>query len=110
MCVSSSIPSFGFVGMGLSTACVYVSVINFPGLEFSFYYLPIKGWLYGLILFKFDFIMEYLVFSMLTESFTGFSSLGWPLWSPRICNTFVQDFLAFIVYVEKSGMILTTLI
>ena len=48
-----------------------------------------------------------LVFpSMITESFTGYSSLGWHLYSLRICMTYVQDLLAFIVSFEKSGVIL----
>jgi hypothetical protein len=44
--------------------------------------------------------------SMAIESFTGYSSLGWHLCSFRVCITSVQDHLAFIVFVEKSGVIL----
>ena len=44
--------------------------------------------------------------SMVIESFAGYSSLGWHLGSLRVCITSVQDLLAFIVYGEKSGVIL----
>jgi len=51
--------------------------------------------------------MEYLVSpSMLTESFAGYSNLGWHLCSLRVCMMSVQDLLAFIVSGEKSGVIL----
>jgi hypothetical protein len=44
--------------------------------------------------------------SMVIESFAGYSSVGWHLCSLRVCITFVQDLLAFIVSGEKSGVIL----
>jgi hypothetical protein len=44
--------------------------------------------------------------SMVIESFAGYSSLGWHLSSLRVCITFVQVLLAFIVSGEKSGVIL----
>ena len=44
--------------------------------------------------------------SMLIENFAGYSSLGWHLCSLRVCMTFDQALLAFIVSVEKSGVIL----
>ena len=44
--------------------------------------------------------------SMLIESFAGYSSLGWHLCSLRVCMTSDQALLAFIVSVEKSGVIL----
>ena len=44
--------------------------------------------------------------SMVIESFAGYSSLGWHLCILRVCITSVQDLLAFIVYGEKSGVIL----
>ena len=44
--------------------------------------------------------------SMLIESFAGYSSLGWHLFSLRVCMTSDQAALAFIVSVEKSGIIL----
>ena len=43
---------------------------------------------------------------MLIESFAGYSSLGWHLCSLRVCMTSDQALLAFIVSVEKSGVIL----
>jgi hypothetical protein len=44
--------------------------------------------------------------SMVIESFAGYSSLDWHLCSLRVCMTSVQDLLAFIVFGEKSGVIL----
>ena len=44
--------------------------------------------------------------SMVIESFTGYSSLGWHLFSLRVCITSVQALLAFIVSGEKSDVIL----
>jgi hypothetical protein len=35
--------------------------------------------------------------------------VGWHLCSLRVCITFVQDLLAFIVYGEKSGVSLIDL-
>jgi hypothetical protein len=43
---------------------------------------------------------------MLIESFVGYSSLGWHLCSLRICMISDQAFLALIVSVEKSCVIL----
>ena len=43
---------------------------------------------------------------MVIESFAGYSSLGWHLYSLRVCITSLQDLLAFIVSDEKSGVIL----
>ena len=44
--------------------------------------------------------------SMVKESFAGYSSLSLHPWSLSICNTSIQDFLAFMVSIEKSGVIL----
>ena len=43
---------------------------------------------------------------MVIESFAGYISLGWHLFSLSVCITSVQDLLAFIVSGEKSGIIL----
>ena len=43
---------------------------------------------------------------MVIESFAGYSSFGWHLCSLRVCMMSVQALLAFIVSVEKSGVIL----
>ena len=40
--------------------------------------------------------------SMIIESFAGYSSLGWHLYSLRVCMTSDQALLTFIVSVEKS--------
>jgi hypothetical protein len=56
-------------------------------------------------LFSFGFV-EKLLSCFFFESFVGYSSLGWHLCSPRVCMTSAQDFLAFIVSVEKTGVIL----
>ena len=42
--------------------------------------------------------------SMVIESFAMCSSLGWHLYSLRVCMTSVQALLAFIVSGEKSGV------
>ena len=44
--------------------------------------------------------------SMVIKSFAGYSSLGWHLCSLRVCITYVQDLLTFIVSGENSGVIL----
>lgn len=44
--------------------------------------------------------------SMVIESFTGYSSLGWHMWSLHVCITLDHDLLAFIVSNEKSVVIL----
>jgi hypothetical protein len=44
--------------------------------------------------------------SMVIESFSGYSSLGWHLCSLRVCMTSAQDLLVFIVSGEKSCVIL----
>jgi hypothetical protein len=43
--------------------------------------------------------------SMIIESFAGYRSLGWHLCSLRICVTYAQDLLAFIVSGEKSDLL-----
>ena len=50
----------------------------------------------------------YILFSpsVLIGSFAGYSSLGWHLYSLRVCITSVQDLLTFIVSGEKSDVIL----
>ena len=51
--------------------------------------------------------MEYLGFSFYgIETFAGYNSLGWHLCSLRVCMRSVQDTLAFMVFGEKSGVIL----
>ena len=47
--------------------------------------------------------------SMMSESFAGYSSVGWHLCSLRICMRSAQDLLAFIISGEKSGVILIVL-
>ena len=44
--------------------------------------------------------------SMVIESLSGYSSLGWHLCSLSVCTTSFQDFLAFVVSGEMSGVIL----
>ena len=44
--------------------------------------------------------------TMVNESFSGYSSLGWHMWSLRVCITSVQDHLAFIISVETSDITL----
>ena len=44
--------------------------------------------------------------SMVIENFAECSSLSWHLCSLKVCMTSAQDLLAFIVFGEKSGVIL----
>ena len=71
---------------------------------FSLYY-PLKGWIrrhcVGLGLSWNTLVSP----SMIIESFAGYSSMGWDVWSLKVCITSVQDLLAFIVSGEKSGVI-----
>jgi hypothetical protein len=41
-----------------------------------------------------------------TESFVGYSSLSWYLWSLGFGRTSIQALLTFMVSVKKSGVIL----
>ena len=50
--------------------------------------------------------MEYFGFSISVDCFAGYSSLGWHLYSLRVCMTSDQALLAFVVSVEKSDVIL----
>ena len=43
---------------------------------------------------------------MVNTSFVGCSILGLYPWSLRVCSTSIQDLLAFMVSIEKSGVIL----
>ena len=43
---------------------------------------------------------------MVIESFAGYSSLGWHLCFLGVCMTSAKNLLAFIVSVDKSGVIL----
>ena len=43
--------------------------------------------------------------SIVIESFAGYSSLGWHLWTLSACRTSIQDLLALRVSMEKSGVI-----
>jgi hypothetical protein len=54
------------------------------------------------------FLSWYILVSpaMVTENFSGYSSLGWHLCSLRVCMTSAQGLLAFIISGEKSGVIL----
>ena len=57
-------------------------------------------------MFKFDFVVEYLISStVVIESFTGYSSLGCHMWSFRGCKTCRHTFLDFTVSVEKLVVI-----
>ena len=44
--------------------------------------------------------------SMVNASYAGYSSLGFHPWSRSFCSTSIQDLLAFMVSIEKSGVIL----
>ena len=44
--------------------------------------------------------------AMVIESFAGYSSLSWHLCSLKVYMRSAQDLLAFIVFANKSGVIL----
>ena len=46
---------------------------------------------------------------IVNNSLTGYSSLGLHPWSLSFCSTSIQDLLAFMVSIEKSGVSLTGL-
>jgi hypothetical protein len=47
----------------MNNSCIFLVVVTLIVLEFSFYY-SLYGWIGRNIIFKFDFVMEYIVFSM----------------------------------------------
>lgn len=57
----------------------------------------------------FGFIMAYFSFSIYCDSCAGYGSLGWHQWSFRVYRTFVQALPAFIISIEKPGVIPTGL-
>ena len=57
-------------------------------------------------MFEFGFVLEYFGFFVYVESFAGYNSLGWHLCSLRVCMTSDKAFLAFMISVEKSSIIL----
>jgi hypothetical protein len=97
--------SFGFVERRL-LSCFFLIVVFLPVLEFFIYY-PLLGWICEKIMFKFGFV--FICWTMLTESFAGYSSLSSYFCSFRVFMTSVQDFLPFRVSAEKSGVILICL-
>jgi hypothetical protein len=63
--------------------------------------------LWTVIVFVWFFSWNILVSpSMVIKSFSQYSNLGWHLCSLRVSMTSSQEFLAFIVSGEKSGIIL----
>jgi len=77
------------------------SRMSFPSLCWSFPFI---------ILCRAGFVERYCVnlvsSSMVIQSFVGYSSLGWPLFSLRVCMISAQDLLALVGSIEKSGVIL----
>ena len=80
----------------------------FPSLCWSFSYIILRR--AGFVeWYCVNLVLSWIILvspSMEIESFAGYSSLGWPFCSLRVCMTSVQDLLAFIVSGEKSGVIL----
>jgi hypothetical protein len=63
-----------------------------PFIVFFFYYYPLKGWNRGKIMCEFCFVVEYFTLvspSVVIESMSGYSSLGWYLCSLSVCITSV---------------------
>ena len=48
-------------------------------------------------------LLHFCPCSPLDRNFAGYISLGWHMCSLRVCRTFVQDLLAFIIFEEKCG-------
>ena len=46
---------------------------------------------------------------IVNESLAGYINLGLHPWSLSFCSTSIQDLLAFMVYIEKSGISLICL-
>ena len=96
--------------------CLYCEMLNI--LSFLWYmYLPFVGSFPSRIFCRAGLVVRYCLklvlswnisvsSSMLIKSFAGYSSLSWHLCSLRVCMTSDQALLAFIVSVEKSGVIL----
>jgi hypothetical protein len=102
MCVLLS--SFWFVERLLS--CFFWGY-SFPPCVGVFHLLSLYGWICAKILCKFGFSWNILVSpSMLIDSFSGYSSLGWHLCFLRVYMTSAQDLLASILPTEKSLVIL----
>jgi hypothetical protein len=55
--------SIVFAGMELLISCIVLDVVILIGLDFSLYYF-VYVWMCGKILFKFRFVLKYLVFSI----------------------------------------------
>ena len=47
---------------------------------------------------------------IVNDSLAGYSSLGLHPWSPSFCSTSIQDLLAFMLSIEKSGVSLIGLL
>ena len=78
-------------------------------LEFSICYPSYIGLVGSLERYCVNLVLSWNILvspSMIIENFAGYSSVGWLLCSLRVCVTSVQDFLAFIVSGERSGVIL----
>ena len=63
MFVCVCFPCFVFAGMELLISCIVLDVVILIGLDFSLYYF-VYVWMCGKILFKFRFVLKYLVFSI----------------------------------------------
>ena len=72
-------------------------------LEFSIYYPGFVGRYCVNLVLPWNILVSP---SMVIESFSGYSSLGWYLCSLRVCITSAQDLLTFLESGEKSVVIL----
>ena len=60
-------------------------------------------------MYCFNLVLSWNIFfspSIVIKSFTGYSTIGLHPWSLSVCSTSVQDLLAFMVFIEKSGVVL----
>ena len=88
----------GICHVGLSIACVFVDVSNFFSSS-TFYRAGFENRHCLNLVLSWNILFS---LSMVIESFAGYVSVGWHLWSLSVCITSYLDLL-LIVSVEKSG-------
>lgn len=91
-------PFFGFAGVGLSIACIFMGATNFWGCSFLSRSFCRTGFVLNLV-FSWS-----ILFSHQWQS-----SLGWYSQSLSVCRMSVQDLLAYKLSVEKLSVIMICL-
>ena len=99
-------PSLSCVGLGWADACVIMGVVGFLFCSFPSSSFSKAGFVAAYCLNLFLSCNILFSPSMVNASFSKYSSLGFHPWSLIVCSTSIQDLLAFMVSIEKSGIIL----